>query len=122
MWFDVSNIKIGDYVRMVDGDEVGYICDIGDYKFYICLPSHEHYEFDYTFAKTHCATKEQLDYCLKQIFKQIGTYKFDEEKKCISKVEKLHIYENEPTTYDNIINVVLVNKINGIIDKLNAMS
>lgn len=109
--FDVSKIKVGDVVKTID-DCAGYVKEVTkDFVFLRFLDKD---------GKLCSLVVGRNNYDINSFYlKQIGTYKFDEEQKCIPKVEKLHIYENELTTYDNINNVVLVNKINEIIDYLN---
>lgn len=108
------NPKIGDYVETLNGT-VGYIFSINTNRIEVCFSENKHDKWNYT-----------NDYdCLKDSFKQIGTYKFNEK---ISELEnfndsfelsKMVCKNGNDEDYESIDLKVIISKINEIIDYLN---
>lgn len=114
--FDISNIKIGDYVKTRD-NYVGYVTDLSDNLFLFRYYTEENGLIGV------CAGSN-----LSSVFKQIGTYKFNEEKdeKKIGAI--LNIKYDYDQQDDREIRKNLrcdmwncVNKINEIIDSHNEL-
>lgn len=116
--FDVSKIKLGDYVETRDG-RIGYVVEnkwsIGENRFAVQFNNGDIYSF------LVCTITNKY-------FKQIGTYKFDEEEKkdkcdikyCSDFAVKSG-YEHDYTTIQDSVYAFnyLKDKINEIIDYLN---
>lgn len=105
--FDVNKIKSGDYVESCIG-EIGYVTEI---------KPDENTLFNWNLTDgTKMYTGSLCS--LKEYFKQIGTYKFDEEEKK-DKIGKLNYM---PITMDNGLmytkDKIMIDKINEIIDYL----
>lgn len=112
--FDVSNIKIGDYVKTRDS-YVGYVTDLSDNLFLFRYYTEEN-------GLIGVCTGSNLS----SVFKQIGTYKFDEEKdekkiKPILNIKYEYDRQDDREIRKNLRYDMwnCVNKINEIIDKLN---
>lgn len=106
--FDVSNIKIGDYVKTRDS-YVGYVTDLSDNLFLFRYYTEEN-------GLIGVCTGSNLS----SVFKQIGTYKFDEvEKKTQNYIREMDESLLSKSEFYNGVDRAIVRKINEIIDKLN---
>lgn len=101
--FDVRKIKVGDYVQTTFSQ--GYVSYVGE----------DGFSFNYDDKSMYLPYKQMFQTIN---IKQIGTYKFDEEK-VEKKIEK--VVPKERTNYGirEISNYALAVKINEIIDYLN---
>lgn len=114
--FDVNNIKIGDYVEF-EKDGINYI---GYLEKFLLNSSGEIFALK---VRTNSGigfifTKDVPT--LKTYFKQIGVYKFDEDKVDKKlKIEKIDGNRVMHSEMDTITDIIMFKKINEIIDHLN---